>query len=251
MILLLLVPLGLQAQRWNTPEWRGFRFPEVQFTNKAAGTEGWRIYDSIIPAPVPFIQQHALWVARTLYWSASDPIPDVRKITYDFEDKEGISAKGGQPPVINIFYSSRWVEFSRRRDGEHGVLYETRGVLYHELTHAYQSSPKGCGDYRQGTEYWIFIEGMADAVRFHNGFFPVSDRKPGGSWRDGYRKTGYFLQWLTSKDPDFLRKFNKTGFDLEVWSFDRAMQSIFGPRVTTDALWGEYQAFLKASQLPQ
>lgn len=69
---------------------------------------------------------------------------------------------------------------------------------------------------------------------------------------DGYRTTGFFLDWLTSKDPDFIRKFNKTGFDINPWSFDKAMQSIFGEGVTTDSLWEEYQQFLKttATQKP-
>ena len=120
-----------------------------------------------------------------------------------------------------------------------------RGVLYHELTHAYQLEPQGIGGYKPGTEFWVFIEGMADAVRYHNGFFPVDSRKPGGHWMDGYRTTGFFLEWLTGKDPDFLRKFNKSALEIVPWSFDKAMKHIFGEQVTTDSLWEEYQAFLK------
>lgn len=244
---LLINCLSIFSQKWNAPEWNKFRYPEIVFKNKASDTEGWRIYDSLVPNPASFIQQHALWVAQTLYFSTDDSIPDIQTVFYDFEDKEGISAKGGEPPAVQIFYSSRWVELIYKRDGTHQVLYETRGVLYHELVHAYQAQPKGCGTYADGGEFWIFTEGLADAVRFHNGFFPITDRKPGGSWKDGYRKTGYFLQWLTSKDPNFLRKFNKTGIDFETWSFDRALQFIFGENVTTDQLWDEYQAFLKIS----
>ena len=86
---------------------------------------------------------------------------------------------------------------------------------------------------------------MADAVRYHNGYFPVDSRKPGGHWMDGYRTTGFFLEWLTGKDPDFLRKFNKSVLEIVPWSFDKAMKHIFGEQVTTDSLWEEYQAFLK------
>ena len=93
-------------------------------------------------------------------------MPGVEKIEYNLEDTDGISAKGGQPPVVNIFYSSRWVEKSEDSQGDDKVLYETRGVLYHELTHAYQLEPQGIGGYKPGTEFWVFIEGMADAVRY-------------------------------------------------------------------------------------
>jgi len=50
---------------------------------------------------------------------------------------------------------------------------------------------------------------------------------------------------LTGKDPDFLRKFNKSVLEIVPWSFDKAMKHIFGEQVTTDSLWEEYQAFLK------
>lgn len=62
---------------------------------------------------------------------------------------------------------------------------------------------------------------------------------------DGYRTTGFFLEWLTCKDPDFLRKFNKSTLEVIPWSFDKAMKHVFGDQVTTDSLWDEYQAFLK------
>ena len=240
------LPLICHAQKWESPEQRGFRFPEVDFRNHAGHTEGWKIYRAIVPDPAAFIQQHAKWVVETLYWTVTDEnIPAIEKITYTFEDKEGISAKGGGVPDIHIFYSSRWVEQSHRNDGADKVLFETRGVLYHELTHGYQAEPRGCGVYRQGDQFWVFIEGVADAVRAINGFFDMSTRKPGGHWMDGYRTTGFFLQWLTIRDMDFLRKFNRSAFDIDPWSFDAAMQSIFGGDVTTESLWDEYQAFLK------
>lgn len=236
---------GVWAQKWEAPNWKNFSYPVIDFKDKAAGTKGARIYRRIVPEPEAFIQQHALWVAQTLYWSATDSMPGVEKIEYNLEDTDGISAKGGQPPVVNIFYSSRWVEKSEDSQGDDKVLYETRGVLYHELTHAYQLEPQGIGGYKPGTEFWVFIEGMADAVRYHNGFFPVDSRKPGGHWMDGYRTTGFFLEWLTGKDSDFLRKFNKSALEIVPWSFDKAMKHIFGEQVTTDSLWEEYQAFLK------
>ncbi len=249
LLAVVLFPFTLAGQKWSEPELPGFVYPEVNFINKAEHTRGWAIYDSLIPEPTGFIQQHARWVVETLY-APGDSIPRLEKIDYSFEDKEGISAKGGGIPVVDIFYSSRWVEHSMRSMGASKVLYETRGVLYHELTHAYQAHPKGAGEYRwaskerKADEYWVFTEGLADAVRAYNGFFDYSSRRPGGHWMDGYRTTGFFLHWLTMKDPDFLRKFNKTAIYMNPWSFDKAMQAIFGETVTTDSLWEEYQQFL-------
>ena len=71
---------------------------------------------------------------------------------------------------------------------------------------------------------------MADAVRVINdGFHGETDRPKGGSYKDGYRKTGYFLVWIqNTKDKDFLRKFNRTALEVVPWSWDGAIQHIFG-----------------------
>jgi hypothetical protein len=184
-------------------------------------------------------------VLKTLYWSENDSIPGVRTINYSLRDVEGISAKSGGVPEISIFYSSRWVEKAGADGGDDKILFETRGVLLHELTHGYQLEPKGAGKYGDHGEYWTFIEGMADAVRVHNGGFAPSKGKPGGSWRDGYQRTGYFLEWLTTKDPDFLRKFNKTALDVVPWGFDKALKHVLGQEHSVDALWSEYQEYLQ------
>jgi hypothetical protein len=157
--------LAAHAQKWEDPKWRSFDYPQVKFRDEAKGTKGSEIYARLIPDPEKFIQQHALWVAQTLYWSDQDPNAGVKTIEYSLKDIEGVSAKSGDVPVINIFYSTRWIE---KFDDDH-IMYETRGVLYHELTHGYQLRPKGIEGYKQGNEYWAYIEGIADAVRIHNG----------------------------------------------------------------------------------
>ena len=55
------------------------------------------------------------------------------------------------------------------------LFFETRGVLLHELTHAYQLEPQGIGSYGTNRVFWAFIEGMADAVRVANGGFRWSE----------------------------------------------------------------------------
>jgi hypothetical protein len=224
--------------------WDSFHYPEINFVNKAADTEGWSIYARIVPDPQQLIRESILGVVKTLYWSAEDSIPAIRKINYTIEDVEGISAKGGGVPEISIFYSSRWVEQAARKGGDDKVLYETAGVLYHELTHGFQLEPQGIGSYGTNKTFFAFIEGMADAVRAHNGYFPAANRKPGGHWLDGYQTTGFFLEWLTTKDADFLRKFNQSALTVIPWGFDEAIQQVLGQSYSVEKLWEEYQGSL-------
>ncbi|MFI3315925.1 MAG: basic secretory protein-like protein, partial [Rikenellaceae bacterium] len=101
----------------------------------------------------------------------------------------------------------------------------------------------GIGNYSNNKIFWACIEGLADAVRAQAGFFDIeNDRKPGGNWLDGYRTTGYFIQWLTTKDVNAIRKFHESVRDLDVWSFDGAMKYIFGEQATIEAVWDEYQS---------
>jgi hypothetical protein len=85
---------------------------------------------------------------------------------------------------------------------------------------------------------------MADAVRAHNGYFPAANRKPGGHWLDGYQTTGFFLEWLTTKDADFLRKFNQSALTVIPWGFDEAIQQVLGQSYSVEKLWEEYQGSL-------
>lgn len=182
---------------------------------------------------------------KTLYWNDADSIPGIKRINYSFEDRDGISAKGGGVPAISIFYSSRWVEQTAKTGGDEKVLYETEGVLYHELVHGYQLEPQGIGNYGNSKVFFAFIEGMADAVRTDNDYFPETNRKPGGHWLDGYQTTGFFLQWLKTKDVDFLKKFNRSTLEIVPWSFDGAIKHVMGDEHSIDALWDEYQGVLK------
>ena len=55
---------------------------------------------------------------------------------------------------------------------------------------------------------------------------------------------GYFLYWLQQKkDKNFLRKFNRSAAELDVWSWDAAMRHVLGdkPENGVEALWEEYR----------
>ena len=141
------------------------------------------------------------------------------------------------------FYSTRHIEKSFAKNDTAKLFFETRGVLLHELTHAYQLEPQGIGSYGTNRVFWAFIEGMADAVRVANGGFDGPNARPkGGNYMDGYRTAGYFFVWLRdNKDPEFLRKFNRSTLEVVPWSFDGAIKHILGNEYNIDELWHEYQ----------
>lgn len=232
-----------KKQQVAAKRWKKYSIPEIKFEDKAPQSEGSKIYHALIPNPNAYINKVAREVLNTLYYSEKDSIPRMDCLHYTLEDVDGISAKDGGNGNVTIFYSTRHIKKSFANNDTARVDFETRGVLLHELTHAYQLEPQGIGDYGSNKTFWCFIEGMADAVRVANdGFHGEKDRPKGGSYKNGYRYTGYFLAWLQqTKDPNFLRKFNHTALQLNPWSWDAAMQLCLGKGVTADALWHEYQ----------
>ena len=229
-------------------QWEDYYPGKVNFRITSPETAGADIYRRIIPDPDKYISDNARRVLQTLYFSPEDKIHQIKVIDYVVRDFDGVSYKSGGGDRVRIDYSTGWIERSFVDNDTLRLDYETRGVIYHELTHAYQLEPKGCGTYGDGGEYWAFIEGMADAVRVACGCFEQDfaskDRPRGGSWRNGYRTTGYFLYWLQlNKDENFIRKFNASAAELDTWSFDAAMKHVLGdrPENSVDNLWDEYQ----------
>lgn len=226
----------------KTADWSGYNVGTIIFEDKAPQTKGSEIYGRIIPDPESYIAEQARTVLSILYDSPNDSITPVHQIHYTLEDIDGISAKGGRPGNVDIFYSTRHIERSFAQNDTTKLLFETRGVLLHELTHAYQLEPQGIGSYGTNRTFWAFIEGMADAVRVAGGGFGPDARPKGGNYMDGYRTTGYFLVWVKdNKDPEFLKKFNRSALEVVPWSFDGAFKHILGPECSVDDLWHEYQ----------
>ena len=190
-----------------------------------------------------YISRQARTVLNTLYFSPKDSIVPVHNLHYTLQDTEGISAKGGGNGQIGIFYSTRHIAQSFKNNDPARVDFESRGVLLHELTHAYQLEPQGIGSYGTNKVFWAFIEGMADAVRVANGgFHGEQDRPKGGHYMNGYRHAGYFFVWLRdNKDPDFLRKFNLSTLPVIPWSFAGAIKHVLGKEQNVEDLWKEYQ----------
>lgn len=230
--------------------WKPFNYPEVNFNIEEPNAEGSKLYGQLVQNPDEYIKYHTMKVAEILYFSAEDSMPDIHGINYVLKDYDGVSAKSGSPPVISIIYSTRHIENSAK-ESIYKLDFETRGVLYHELVHGYQFEPKGIGSYGTNKEFWACIEGIADAVRAEAGFFDWNTRRAGGHWLDGYRTTGFFIQWLTTKDPDAIRKFHTTVKDLDVWSFDGAIKRVFGDNTGIEGMWKEYQDFLNNNILTE
>lgn len=233
-------------ERDREEAWSGFVYPAVDFEVLDPQTEGAAIYATLVQDPGAYVRYHTRKVAEILFYSAADTMNTVGKIDYTLKDYAGVSAKSGNPAETAIVYSTQHIEKSAR-ESLYKLDYETRGVLFHELVHAYQFEPKGIGSYSTNREFWACIEGLADAVRAEAGLFDIAAlRKPGGHWLDGYKTTGFFLQWLTTMNPDALREFHVTVRDMDVWSFDKAMRAMFGPEKGIEQMWAEYQQFCRA-----
>lgn len=253
LICLAALPLATFSAQYHTPveiqpQWRLYDPGAINFQITSPETKGAEIYTRLIPDPQSYIADNARRVIQTLYFTPQDSIPAISQINYIVRDFDGISYKSGGGHSVQIDYSTNWIERSFADGDTLRLDYETRGVIYHELTHAFQLEPKGCGHYDGKSDYWTFIEGLADAVRVACGCFEQDfsspDRPRGGSWKSGYRITGYFLYWLSlNKDKDFIRKFNRTAIDVVPWSWDEAFYHILGRSEsnTAAALWSEYQ----------
>ena len=126
----------------NSDVWKEYNTGAVLFEDKAPETLGSDIYHRIIPDAESYIKEQARTVLATLYNSPEDSIPAVHKIHYTLEDINGISAKGGGNGDVTIFYSTRHIEKSFAANDTAKLFFETRGVLLHELTHAYQLEPQ-------------------------------------------------------------------------------------------------------------
>ena len=225
-------------KKWNT------HLDVINFVDRNPETEGSKIYHALIPNPDPYIRSVAREVMKCLYFSPEDSIPMLKKLDYVLRNADGISWKGGGNGFVNITYTTGHVERSFAGNDTAKVDFETRGVLLHELTHAFQLEPQGIGNYGGPNKaFWEIIEGTADAVRVAcGGFHGEQDRPKGGSYHNGYRYIGYFFNWVREhKDKDFIRKMNRSCLEVVPWSWDGAVEYSLGKGHTVDALWHEYQ----------
>lgn len=227
-----------------------FVAPNINFVDDDPTHPGSIIFKQMIPDPVAFIQQHSETLARLIYDDVTPQlINNVENITYRLHDYDGISGKSGKTPNINISLSSRYIaEKAQQLGGETAsILTELRGVLYHELTHGYQWEPVGAGGYAGGTEFYGFIEGLADYNRLTLGFHPEAVANKGGSHTSGYTTSAFFYVWLGEQYniERFGSKLNETATTIAPWTLEKALHQIFineglNPQSVSE-LWTQYQ----------
>ncbi|MWC30716.1 basic secretory protein-like protein [Paenibacillus sp. MMS18-CY102] len=151
------------------------------------------------------------------------------------EDSPGVASAGGDRSDADIFISSQ--HLNNVYNGGKPIREEIIGILYHELTHVYQDNDNGAAP-------GYMIEGIADAVRFEVGYHDRYSEQVGGTWQDGYGKTGNFIRWIDEhKRPGFLRDINASlsSFDGSTWTAN-VFSTLAGADVNT--LWNEYQISL-------
>ena len=224
-------------------KWKAFQLPKVNFETPNPNSRGSMLYHAIVKDPIELIAIQSRRVLDLLYFSPDEPlIPRRDEITYSLEDYNGVSYFWSGGNFSGIALSNQYVDQYYIANGVKALVAENKGVLSHELTHSFQLSPQGVGDYGTSQVYHACVEGMADAVRVLSGGFPNKEDRPrGGHYLDSYRYTGFFFAWLVqNKDKDFLRKFNMSTQYVIPWSFDGAIKYALGEAYNVDDLWTEY-----------
>lgn len=227
----------------SNERWKSYQLPPVDVKKPYPNQMGSMLYFAIVEDPEEFIHIQSRRVLDLLYYTPEDEfIPKLKYLEYVLDNYDGVSACYGGGGMKGIVLSNQYVESYYNANGARALVEENKGVLAHELTHAFQLEPKGCGDYGSSKVFHSCIEGMADAVRVLSGGFPhESDRPKGGHYLDSYRYTGFFIAWcVKNKDKDFLRKFNLSTQYVNPWSFDGAIKYVLGEEYNVEDLWKEY-----------
>ena len=164
------------------------------------------------------------WYPKIVALLASDGFTPPADVVLVFKkDMKGVAGTSGN----RIAIAASWVK-------DHP---EDKGMVIHELTHVVQSYPRT----RAG---WL-VEGIADHVRFFRFepgtkvTIPDPDR---ASYRDGYRTTALFLDWVQrTYDKDLVATLNAA------LRQGRYTPDLFQTATSKslDALWSEFIAHVK------
>lgn len=210
--------------------WEEVTSPEIEYITD--DSNGVKLFDELVPNKEIYIYNICKAVAKFLY-KTPEEVPYFGKLTLKVETFEGVAWKAGKPPHITVAINSNYLEDYATKGGN--ITDEVSGVLFHELTHAYQHS--------SGQEL-SSIEGVADLVRYLAGYISLNFRKAGGEYTTSYKTTGFFYDWIRAvyiDQCDFLYELNQTASPTNngVWSLEEALLKITGR--TPQNLWDEYQ----------
>ncbi|MFV0398080.1 MAG: basic secretory protein-like protein [Bacteroidales bacterium] len=239
---------ALQAQS----NWSNYTYDQLEIKGEfdPPTDKGTELVLQVFPDLKATITQQSRIVQNLLYSSEVNAMPAVKNLQYTIKPSGPISGKGGGAPTVYISVNTEYLEkfYNSHNQDTARFKREFIGMLTHELTHAFQLEPKGCGRYDGKSEFWAFIEGMADAMRYLSGDKEWKKPKPGGTYLSGYETTGFFLIYLQDRfDPHFVMKFHETAAKLPIWSFDGAIKEVLGERYSLDKLWDDYQKYLLAN----
>lgn len=226
----------------DDPAWVRVASPKVVYLND--GSSGALAFAALVPDAQAYILAIARGVAQKLYKSPAD-VPAFDRMELRIrewnggpdEPADGVAWKAGDPQsgiIVNV--NTRYLQkFSA---GGGNMAEEVRGILFHEMTHAYQHyenmDPAG-------------LESMADLVRYQAGYIDKKARQLGGSYRDPYKTGAFFFAYLVEQRgfKDFAYCFNATakpGSSFP-WSWENAIGACAGGGNAAQ-LWAEYQAWL-------
>ncbi|MGL4799986.1 MAG: basic secretory protein-like protein [Cellulosilyticaceae bacterium] len=222
----------------NTKTWEQVTSPEIEYITD--DTNGVKLFDELVPNKEDYIYAICKSVAQFLY-KTPEEVPHFGKLTLRVERFEGVAWKSGNPPHITVAINSDYLEKYANEGGN--ITDEVSGVLFHELTHAYQHS---------SAQELSSIEGVADLVRYLSGNIALELRKTGGEYTSAYKITGFFYDWVRAKyieSFDFLYELNQSASPANngVWSLDDTFVKLTGE--TPQALWAMYQEELEAKGL--
>lgn len=232
--------LGLKSDN----EFENMDFPTIEFVDEDKVSEGALLFHQLVPNPDSLFQACILDVWKILY-KDEEEIPVKKLFKFNLRNTQGVAATGGDSTSIDMFLNTNYVAgfYNSNEKNNEQTLLEITGIIIHELTHAYQHSPTGAGGYVKRSEHFSCIEGMADATRLKAGYISSKFRKPGGHWNDGYKTTGFFIDWMSAQDDDFIYKMNQSTLTIIPWTWDKATNQILGKSVLD--LWISYQKFVK------
>ena len=174
-------------------------------------------------------------VVQSLYepFTGDLPSPGVRSITLVLKPMDGVAYTTGSElddEHKEIHFSLDYID--RLAKGDLGAE-EIRGVLVHEMVHVWQWNGKGKAPAG-------LIEGVADFIRLKAGYAPPHwTKKPGNSWKDGYEKTAYFLEFLEHVHGDGKVREINDKLRKEEYNEETFWKNLFGQDVET--LWKSYE----------
>jgi len=123
---------------------------------------------------------------------------EVRSVTLVLRPMDGVAYTTGTDldPAHKEIHVNLGYLGAKRDSSNADFLHEVRGVVTHEMVHAFQHNAHGkCPG--------GLIEGIADYVRMKSGLgakhwtkWPANEGTRGKKWDEGYQKTAWFLEWL-------------------------------------------------------